>query len=93
MVISVWQHKTTNSHGAAKLAVHVKVYQLLTRYCGEREGSDLVFITATGEKVTHMGYELEKFSEHFGKKFLVTPTLNRKAGSSGERSFAACENE
>lgn len=76
-VVSVWEHKTTNSHGSAKLAVHIKVYQLLQRYIGDRSGADLVF-TSNGEKVTHVGLELEKLGEAFGKKFSITPTLNRK---------------
>ena len=44
----------------------IKVYQLLERYCADSEGSDLVFTTSTREKVTHIGYELEKLSEAFG---------------------------
>lgn len=77
-VISVWEHKTTNSHGAAKLAIHIKVYQLLQRFIIEKEGSDLVFTTSNGEKVTHISVELDKLAEAFGKKFSITPTLNRK---------------
>ena len=38
-----------------------------------------MFKTSTGEKVTHIGYELQKLSDAFGKKFTMTPTLNRKA--------------
>jgi hypothetical protein len=29
--------------------------------------------------VTHITTELEKLSEHFSKKFSVTPTMNRKS--------------
>lgn len=32
----------------------------------------------SGEKVTHIAHELEMLAEAFGKKFTVTPTLNRK---------------
>ena len=77
-VISVWDHKTANAHGPARLAIHVKIYQLLERYVGGRDGADIVFLTNSGAKVTHIGYELEQFSECFGKKFTVTPTENRK---------------
>ena len=44
-VVSVFEHKTTNTHGSAKIAVNARVYSLLLRYTGEREGSDLVFLT------------------------------------------------
>ena len=43
-----------------------------------KTGPSLVFTTSTGEKVTHIAAELEKLSEHFGMKFVVTPTMNRK---------------
>lgn len=53
--------------------------QLLTRYAERRpDGSSLVFVTAMGEKVSHVAHELEKFSESFGRKFNISPTLNRK---------------
>ena len=32
MTISVWQHKTTATHGSAHVVVHMRVYQLLLRY-------------------------------------------------------------
>jgi hypothetical protein len=54
------------------------VYQLHCRFLGSKTGADLVFTTGNGEKVTHVGVELEKLSEFFGKKFTVTPTMNRK---------------
>ena len=47
-VVSVWEHKTTNAHGTAKIAVNARGYSLLIRYTGEREGSDL--IRYTGER-------------------------------------------
>ena len=77
-VISVWQHKTANSHGAARIAVRTNVYQLLQEYMGSKTGADLVFVTNGGEKVTHIAFELEQLGLHFGKKFSTTPTLNRK---------------
>ena len=43
-----------------------------------KRGADLVFTTGTGEKVQHIGTELERLAEHFGKKFTITPTMNRK---------------
>ena len=43
-----------------------------------KSGADLVFTTNTGEKVQHIGVELERLAEFFGKKFAITPTLNRK---------------
>ena len=73
-VVSVWEHKTTNAHGAAKIAVNARGYSLLIRYTGEREGSDLirytgeregsglVFLTKSGDKLTHIGYEYEQLS-------------------------------
>ena len=54
-VVSVWEHKTTNAHGTAKIAVNARGYSLLIRYTGEREGSDLVFLTKSGDKLTHIG--------------------------------------
>lgn len=74
----MWEHKTASSHGAARLAVHHKIYELLLKYVEEKEGADLVFTTTNGEKVTHYTVELDKLAETFGKKFSVTPTLNRK---------------
>lgn len=77
-VVLVWEHKTSDSHGSAKLAMSTRVYQLLRRYMEGKSGADLVFTTTTGEKTTHVGHELEKLGEAFGKKFSITPTLNRK---------------
>ena len=45
---------------------------------GLKSNLDLVFTTSGGEKVQHMGVELQKLAEHFGRTFTVTPTLNRK---------------
>jgi hypothetical protein len=78
-VISVWEHKTAMSHGSARIACHVRVYQVLVDYLGNKSGADLVFTTSSGERVTHITTELEKLSEHFSKKFSVTPTMNRKS--------------
>lgn len=77
-VISVWEHKTVAAHGPAKIACHVKYYQLLLDLIGDRERSDIFFLTSTGEKVTHVAYELEKLGDAFGKKLICTPTMNRK---------------
>jgi hypothetical protein len=41
-----------------------------------------VFTTSSGERVTHITTELEKLSEHFSKKFSVTPTMNRNTALS-----------
>ncbi len=77
-VISVWEHKTVSSYGSARIALNVRVYQLLLVYMGSKKGPDLVFTTSTGERVTHISLELEKLSEYFSKKFSITPTYNRK---------------
>jgi len=74
----VWDHKTVSSHGPARIVLHVRVYQMLLDYMGSKEGADLVFLTSSGEKVTHVGLELEKLGESFGKKFSISPTMNRK---------------
>lgn len=31
-IIMVWEHKTVATHGSARIAVHIRVYQLLLRY-------------------------------------------------------------
>lgn len=77
-VIKVWDHKTVSTHVSARIATHVKVYQLLISFMEPKTGADLVFTTTSGDKVTHIAFELEKLGEHFGKKFSVTPTMNRK---------------
>lgn len=77
-VINVWEHKTSGSHGSAKMACRIRVYQVLIEYMGTKTGADLVFTTAAGGRVTHISTELERLSETFGKKFTVTPTMNRK---------------
>lgn len=77
-VIHVWDHNTAMTHGPAQIATEVRVYQLLLEYMGSKEGADIVFTTPTGEKVTHLGLEMEKLGDHFGKKLLITPTMNRK---------------
>lgn len=77
-VIRVWDHKTAATHGSARIAAHVKVYQLLVDHMAPKSGADLVFTTGNGERVTHAALELEKLGDHFGKKFTVTPTHNRK---------------
>ena len=35
-------------------------------------------MTNAGERVRHVGHEVEQLGLHFNKKFTVTPTLNRK---------------
>ena len=77
-VIYVWDHKTKAAHGSARIAVHIKVYQLLVDYMAPKSGPDLVFTTNTGERVTHITLELERLGDFFGKKFSITPTTNRK---------------
>ncbi len=42
-VISVWEHKTVSSYGSARIALDVRVYQLLLVYMGSKKGPDLVF--------------------------------------------------
>lgn len=51
-VIHVWDHKTAMAHGSAALCCPNRVYQLLVEYMGGKKGADLVFLTASGEKVT-----------------------------------------
>ena len=46
-IIEVWNHKTVSSHGSAKIAAHVRVYQLLVKYMALKTGADLVFTTNT----------------------------------------------
>ena len=36
-------------------------------------------MTNAGERVHHVGHELEQLGLHFNKKFAITPTLNRKS--------------
>lgn len=50
-VIEVWEHKPV----ATRIAVHVKVYQVLLEYMEPKTGADLVFTTESGEKVTDIG--------------------------------------
>ncbi len=77
-VIYVWEHKTNSSFGSARLAVLARVHQLLIEYLGTKSGSVYAFTTSSGERVKHLGQELEKLGEYFGQKFLLSPTLNRK---------------
>ena len=37
-----------------------------------KEGSDLVFVTSTGQKMKNLSSESEKLTEVFGKKFKVS---------------------
>lgn len=45
--------------GAAKLAIHINLYQMLNEHLGEKKGSDLVFLSTTGEKLIHITLVLE----------------------------------
>lgn len=58
---------------------------------GDKIGADLVFSTTAGEKVTHIGHELKMLSDRFGKRFCITPTINRKqiATAVGKRGTEA----
>ena len=70
--ISVWEHKTTQSFGLAKVVLPEWVFTLLTRYIASfRDGcsdEDLVFVTRSGEKISKIAGEIEKLSTQFGKK-------------------------
>ena len=69
-VIMVASHKTSATHGAAKQTILGQIYQVLTDFMGiNKEGSDLVFVTSTGQKIKNLSSESEKLTEAFGKKF------------------------
>lgn len=74
-MVNVWEHKTAATYGSARIVMPSWVYSFLKDYCeaGNRSGTDLVFQTASGAKLTHMSIELERFSELFSKRFAVTP--------------------
>ncbi|XP_064383608.1 uncharacterized protein LOC135332181 isoform X2 [Halichondria panicea] len=78
-VVSVWGHKTVTAHGAARIVMPAKVYEIIMEHSPQGEDTNLVITTASGGKVTHMAEELTKLGDSFGKKFAITPTLNRKA--------------
>ncbi len=75
-IVHVGDHQTTRSHGCARIVMPNKVYTMLKDYVGEKSGTDLAFWTSSGERVTNMAIELERFSGRFGKKFT---TENNKA--------------
>lgn len=77
-VIQVQQHRSVTTHGLAKIACHVRVYQLLMDYVEPKKGTDYVFTSSNGEKVTHVTVELEQLGKYFGKIFTLSPTPNRK---------------
>ena len=72
--ICVWKHKTTLSHGSAKLVLPEWVFTLLTKYIKlYRNGikdDGLVFVTRTGERVAELAGELEKLAAAFGKEVI-----------------------
>ncbi len=54
-VIQVWEHKTVMTHSSARLACHIRVYQLLMEYLEKtQEGCRFTQL----EKVTHITVEL-----------------------------------
>ncbi len=85
-VIYVWEDKTNSS---SRLAVHVRVHQLLLEYLGTKSGSDYAFTTSSGEHVKHLGQELEKLGEIFGRKFQNIATAVSETGSVGDVRGAA----
>ena len=70
-MVSVWDHKTAQAHGAARIVVPNHLYRLIEEQASG-DHADLVFKTSAGGKVTHIGMELDKLAEHFGKKFGVS---------------------
>ena len=68
-VVSVWGHKTVTAHGAARIVMPAKVYEIIMEHSPQGEDTNLVFTTASGGKVTHMAEELTKLGDSFGKKF------------------------
>ena len=60
-VILVASHKTSSSHGAAKLTIPELIYQVLTEI--KREASDLVFVITTGQKMKNLFSESDKLTE------------------------------
>lgn len=50
-------HKTVASHGPARIAMQIKVYQLLVDYVRDKEPSDLIFTTSTGTTCSYNSLE------------------------------------
>ncbi len=59
-VVSVWGHKTVTSHGSARIVMPVNIYKIINDQSPPGEDTNLVFTTAAGGKVTHIGAELTK---------------------------------
>ena len=74
-VVSVWGHKTVTAHGAARIVMPAKVYEIIMEHSPQGEDTNLVITTASGGKVTHMAEELTKLGDSFGKKFAVSFNL------------------
>ncbi len=75
-VVSVWNHKTANKHGSARIVIPQKIYQIIQdHFPSSSEESSLVFKTEAGTRITHIGTELSKLGETFGKKFAVSVHL------------------
>lgn len=77
-VIYVWDHKTANAHGSARIVASERVFEMLQKHLGDKHGDDLVFVTSEGKRVTHIASELQQLGHAFGKKLQVTPTTARK---------------
>ncbi len=74
-VVSVWGHKTATSHGSARIVMPVNIYKIIIDQSPPGEDTNLVFTTAAEGKVTHIGAELTKLGDSFGKKFAVSVNL------------------
>lgn len=77
--IKVWNHKTVAVFGPARIVCPLWVYDLAKRHARGKQGEELVFTTAYGGKLTHIGVELERLGKLFGKNLTVSATTNRKA--------------
>ncbi len=75
-VVSVWEHKTANRHGSARIVIPQNIYLLIQdNFSSSFEESSLVFKTESGTKISHIGTELSKLGEKFGKKLVVSVYL------------------
>lgn len=58
---------TTN--GLARITCNMKIYQLLVQYMGSKGGADIVFTTASAERVIRIDLELESWETSLGLNF------------------------
>ena len=69
-VIARCSHKTSTSHGLAKIILPNYIYDLLQSLVSpDKKNNDLVFTTSSGQSVTNVGLELEKLGDTFREEF------------------------